>query len=80
LIRVLTPDGLLIVGTPDYGGWSWPFIEWVYGKLMPGAYADEHITHYTRQSLIDQIERYGFKAQDYDYILGGEMVITFRRA
>ena len=79
LIRVLAPGGLLIVGTPDYGGWSWPVVEWVYGKLMPGAYADEHITHYTRQSLIDQIERYGFKAQEYDYILGGEMVITFRR-
>jgi glycosyltransferase involved in cell wall biosynthesis len=79
LIRVLAPGGILIVGTPDYGGWSWPVIEWIYGKLMPGAYAEEHITHYTRQSLIDQIERYGFEAQDYDYILGGEMIITFRR-
>jgi dolichol-phosphate mannosyltransferase len=80
LIRCLKPGGLLILGTPDYGGWSWPAIEWIYGKVMPGGYADEHITHYTRQSLIDQMTEYGFKPLEIDYILGGEMIITFRRS
>ena len=47
LIRCLKPGGLLVLGTPDYGGWSWPTIEWIYGKVMPGGYAHEHITHYT---------------------------------
>ena len=79
LIRCLKPGGLLILGTPDYGGWSWPTIEWIYGKVMPGSYADEHITHYTRQSLIDQMATYGFKPLETGWILGGEMIITFRQ-
>jgi glycosyltransferase involved in cell wall biosynthesis len=79
LIRCLKPGGLLILGTPDYGGWSWPAIEWIYGKVMPGGYADEHITHYTRQSLIDQMATYGFKPLETGWILGGEMIITFRQ-
>ncbi len=79
LIRVLTPGGRLIIGTPDYGGWSWPVIEWIYGKLMPHAYADEHITHYTRQSLIEQLASYGFEPVACDYILRGEMILSFRK-
>ena len=79
LIRVLQPGGRLIVGTPDYGGWQWPFIEWVYGKTMPGAYADEHITHYTYQSLVKQLAGYGFEPVDCDYILRGEMILSLRQ-
>jgi glycosyltransferase involved in cell wall biosynthesis len=78
LIRVLQPGGRLIIGTPDYGGWSWPTIEWIYGKVMPGSYADEHITHYSRQSLAGQLAEYGFEPVDCRYILGGEMVLSFR--
>jgi len=80
LIRVLKPDGLLIIGTPDYGGWSWPIIEWIYQKLMPNAYADEHITHYTRRSLVEQLAQHGFEPLVCEYILRGEMILTFRRA
>jgi dolichol-phosphate mannosyltransferase len=79
LIRCLKPGGKLIIGTPDYGGWQWPFIEWVYGKVMPGAYADEHITHYTRQSLTAQLAQHGFQPVACRYILGGEMILLFQR-
>lgn len=79
LIRVLAPGGRLIIGTPDYGGWSWPVIEWIYGKVMPGGYADEHITHYTRRSLTELLDRYGFEPVDCRTILRGEMIVWFRK-
>jgi dolichol-phosphate mannosyltransferase len=79
LIRVLQPGGRLIIGTPDYGGWTWPLIEWLYGKLMPGGYADEHITHYTRQSLTELLANHGFEPVKCRYILGGEMIVWFRK-
>ncbi|HSL41871.1 MAG TPA: methyltransferase domain-containing protein, partial [Anaerolineales bacterium] len=47
LDRVLQPGGFLILGTPDYANWEWRLIEWLYKVLLPQAYADEHITHYT---------------------------------
>src|SRR5207253_88977 len=58
LLRVLEPGGRLILGTPDYDRWRWRALEWVYGKVSPGGYADEHITHYSRH-LPDAAERDG---------------------
>ena len=52
LVRVLRPGGRLVLGTPDYANWEWVATEWLYGKVAPGAYADEHIAHYTREELI----------------------------
>ena len=51
LRRVLRKDGLLIVGTPDYGRWQWRWIEWWYNLLLPGAHGHSHIEHYTETSL-----------------------------
>src|SRR5262245_13542600 len=48
--RVLKPGGILIIGTPDYSRWSWWVLEWLYGKVHGGGYAEEHITHFTRAS------------------------------
>jgi len=73
--RVLKDNGVLIIGTPDYGRIWWPIIEYFYGKLLPNAYGDEHITHYTKQSLIETISRHNFKVRDYKYICGGELII-----
>ena len=58
--RVLRPGGTLILGTPDYARWSWVVLEWIYGKVLPGAYAHEHITHYTRKSLAEKLAARGF--------------------
>ena len=58
--RVLQPGGMLVIGTPDYATVGWNVIEPIYGFLMPGGYRDEHITHYTRQSLTDILVRHGF--------------------
>jgi glycosyltransferase involved in cell wall biosynthesis len=80
LIRMLAPDGRLIIGTPDYGRWIWHVIEWIYGKVMPGAYADEHISHYTYASLTGLLARYGFRPVASRYILWGDMYVSFRKS
>jgi SAM-dependent methyltransferase len=74
LIRVLRPGGVLVLGTPDYGRWRWRATEWVYGKLVPGGYADEHITHYSAASLRRALERHGMQVEGLDYVGGGEMI------
>jgi dolichol-phosphate mannosyltransferase len=78
LTRVLKPGGILVLGTPDYGGWQWPLIEWIYGKVAPGAYADEHVTHYTFASLSDALTQRGYEILDHDYICRAELVFKAR--
>jgi ubiquinone/menaquinone biosynthesis C-methylase UbiE len=80
LDRVLQPGGFLILGTPDYANWQWLVIEWLYKVLLPQAYADEHITHYTFQELISEFvtkRRYTLEAAKY--ILKGELVLGLRK-
>jgi dolichol-phosphate mannosyltransferase len=77
--RVLRPGGTLIAGTPDYGRWLWWVIEWVYGKVLPGAYAHEHITHLTRATLAESLRRHGFDVLDVRYVGGCEMIFRARR-
>ena len=77
--RVLRPDGILILGTPDYDRWSWNVLEWIYGKVLPGAYAHEHITHYTRDSLGRAIKARGFEVLDCQYVGYSEMIFKARK-
>jgi dolichol-phosphate mannosyltransferase len=80
LYRVLKPGGRLVLGTPDYANWEWVWIEKLYGFFAPGAYADEHISHYTRTELIKLFENWGFKLEDTRYILRGELILAFRKS
>ncbi len=79
LCRVLRPGGRLVLGTPDYGNWEWRATEWLYARLAPGGYADEHIAHYTRQELLDYFESRGFAHEATRYILRGELIMAFRK-
>jgi hypothetical protein len=54
LNRVLQPGGFLILGTPDYGNREWLVTEWLYKVLLPQAYTDEHITHYTYREVVEE--------------------------
>jgi len=78
LTRILKPGGILVLGTPDYGGWQWPVIERIYGMVAPGAYADEHVTHYTYASLEDALTERGYDILDHDYICKAELVLRAR--
>lgn len=77
--RVLRPGGTLILGTPDYGRWSWVALEWMYGKVLAGGYAHEHITHYTRKSLIELMKHHGFEILDWKYVGYSEITVKGRK-
>ncbi len=79
LCRVLAPGGRLVLGTPDYANWEWRVTEAIYGKVLPSAYADEHISHYTKQELIDLFAARGYKLLFVRYILRGELILTFQK-
>jgi dolichol-phosphate mannosyltransferase len=79
LDRVLKPGGLLIFGTPDYGTWIWPAIEWVYGRLMPGGYAHEHISHYTAAGIDRILDAMGYARVERRTILRGELIVAARK-
>ncbi len=79
LCRVLESGGRLVLGTPDYANWQWVYIEKLYG-LVPGSYADEHISHYTRAELIAIMSARGFSLEAERYILQGELILAFRKA
>jgi glycosyltransferase involved in cell wall biosynthesis len=78
--RVLRKGGMLIIGTPDYARLGWRIIEPIYGFVMPGGYRDEHITHYTRQSLTEILNRNGFSHEETAYVWGSELIMRFRKA
>ena len=75
LARVLRPGGVLVVGTPDYGRWQWPFIEWWYTRLLPGAHGHEHVERYTELSLRRRLEEFGFETREARSILRAELIV-----
>ena len=77
--RVLRPGGLLILGTPDYGRALWWVLEWIYGKVLPGAYAKEHITHFTRENLAARLRAAGYEILDCHYVGFCEMIFKARK-
>jgi ubiquinone/menaquinone biosynthesis C-methylase UbiE len=79
LVRVLKPGGRLVLGTPDYANWEWVWTEKLYEFFAPGAYAHEHIAHYTRRELVDLFENRGFRLEDTRYILKGELILAFTK-
>lgn len=79
LDRVLKPGGIMVLGTPDYGNWEWRVTEFFYDLFAPGAYADEHVTHYTYISLKEALVKRGYEILDHKYILRGELVFKARK-
>jgi ubiquinone/menaquinone biosynthesis C-methylase UbiE len=79
LCRVLRIGGRLVLGTPDYANWQWVYMEKAYGLAAPGAYADEHIAHYTYGELEEIFRDRGFELEASRYILKGELIMAFRK-
>jgi dolichol-phosphate mannosyltransferase len=79
MTRVLRPGGILILGTPDYGRRLWWVLEWIYGKVLPGAYAHEHITHFSRQELARRIQALGCEILECRYVGFCEMIFRARK-
>jgi len=79
MVRVLAKGGRLILGTPDYGRLTWVVIERFYKFFAPGAYADEHITHYTSKELVRMMEAQGLSFLCARYILNSELIMLFEK-
>jgi dolichol-phosphate mannosyltransferase len=79
LDRTLAPGGALVLGTPDYANLEWRFTEAVYQRVLPSAYADEHVSHYTRAELIRHFTQQGYQLEATRYILRGELILKFRK-
>jgi glycosyltransferase involved in cell wall biosynthesis len=79
LSRVLRPGGTLIVGTPDYGRWQWPFIEWWYNRLLPAAHGHDHVEHYTEASLRARLSQFGFETLEAASICRAELILKCRK-
>jgi dolichol-phosphate mannosyltransferase len=79
LCRVLKAGGRLVIGTPDYARWEWVYLEKLYAKVAPGAYADEHIAHYSHNELVCILEAKGMVHEASRYIARGELIAAFRR-
>jgi len=79
LKRVLSPGGELIIGTPDYASLWWRIFEWGYSKVLPMAYAEQHISHYTGKELEGILQGLGFIILDKKYIAGSEMIFKARK-
>ncbi len=79
LDRVLAPGGALVLGTPDYGRPLWRVIEWIYGLLLPDAYAREHVTRYTRRTLAQRLRALGYEIERVRYVCGCEIVFKARK-
>jgi dolichol-phosphate mannosyltransferase len=77
--RVLRPGGTLVLGTPDYSRRLWLMLEWIYGKVLPGAYAHEHITHYTADGLAARLKEMGYEDLDCQYVGFCEMIFKARK-
>jgi len=59
--------------------WEWVITEKLYGWFALGAYADEHISHYSRRELIERFESCGFTLEAVRYILRGELIVALRK-
>lgn len=79
LLRVLQPNGILVLGTPDYGTWQWNVLEWIYARVAPGAYAEEHVTHYTEATLREALAARNCEWLAHDLVGGGEIIIQARK-
>lgn len=77
--RVLRPGGILILGTPDYGRPLWWVLEWIYSRVLPQAYAHEHITRYTRRGLTRRLRALGYEILDCRYVGFCEMILKSRK-
>ena len=80
LTRVLQPDGILILATPNYSSVLWNVIENVQKVVQRGRWTSDHHTKFNRKSLRDLCESFGLEEVRYDGIqYNMDMVATYRK-
>ncbi len=58
-LRLLSPNGTLIVTTPNYRS-AWPLIERAVNLVSPVSYEQQHINKYNRDRLLHQLSDAGY--------------------
>jgi SAM-dependent methyltransferase len=80
LARVLQHGGNLVITTPDYSSVVWRTLEWIYERLLPGAYAVQHVTRYDRTRLVESLNRSGFRVNRVGCMFHSVIAVTATRA
>lgn len=78
--RIMKKNKKLIIATPDYSTFAWPFFELLCDIVKFGrSYKEKHITKYSKKSLLDLLSAYGFNCLVSKYILGAELILLLRK-
>ena len=76
--RLLEVGGLVVLTVPNCANPMTRITEWIYGKVMPGGYAKEHIAEFTSKSLDELCGEYGLKLVERKSVFT-DMVCLYRR-
>ena len=77
--RVLKPGGQLVLATPDFGSRIWRLIEWTYGLTMRNGYHEDHISPFTKESILELGRTNGFRCERIEQVARCDMVLDFRK-
>jgi dolichol-phosphate mannosyltransferase len=73
-------NGEVIIATPNYDSKKWKMIEWLYGKLMPSAYAHDHSVQFNKENLIELCEGNNLSYQECIMVAGdADMICRFKK-
>ena len=78
-IRVLKPNGLLIIATPNFRSPMGIIMDAIYDKMYKGGYAKDHNIRFGKESLNVLCASHGVKMEGVRNLLGADMVCTFRK-
>ncbi len=76
---ILTRKGVAVITVPDSDHPLTSLVEWLYGKLMPGGYAEDHITKFSLDSLQSLCLRSGLQYVSHERVFT-DVVVKFRKA
>ncbi|KKN79344.1 hypothetical protein LCGC14_0341260 [marine sediment metagenome] len=80
LVRVLKPNGHLILATPNYASRKWRIVENAQKLLQSGAWTSDHHTKFTHELLTGFCNKYGLREIRYDGVMHNmDMLITYKR-
>lgn len=80
LVRVLQPNGHIILGTPNYSSVWWKFIEMAQQLSQNGRWTSDHHTKFNRKILKELCTNYGLVEVRYDGVMENmDMIITYEK-